>query len=160
MTLQEGVLPWTKSCFVCGENNPRGLRLRSRLQDGVVVIDYTTREGDLGWKHIIHGGIAMTLLDEVMTWAVILETRAACVAAEMTTRLRRPISVGQRLRVEGRVTGGKSRLILTEGFIRDESDQVLTSATGKYLPMPGDKVELCAEDFVESDLSIPVGEIL
>jgi len=28
------ILPWTRSCFVCGEQNPIGLNLRFRIEDG------------------------------------------------------------------------------------------------------------------------------
>ena len=111
----QGALPWTRSCFVCGQDNPHGLHLRSRIENGRVMLDYTPREADLGYKHIVHGGIAITLLDEVMTWASIVAARRICVAAELATRLKKPIRVGQTLRVEGWVIRQTSRLILTEG---------------------------------------------
>jgi uncharacterized protein (TIGR00369 family) len=145
---RSGILPWTKSCFVCGEANPHGLHLKSRIEGEWVVTEHTTREADLGWRHIVHGGIAMTLLDEVMTWAAILASRRACVAAEMTTRLRKPIHAGQRIRAQGRVTDGKSRLFLTEAQILDVDGTPLATATGKYVPMPEDQVSLCEKDFV------------
>jgi acyl-coenzyme A thioesterase PaaI-like protein len=154
-----GTLPWTKSCFVCGETNPHGLRLRSRVERGVVVLDYVTRESDLGWRHIVHGGITMTLLDEVMTWAAILHTRTACVAAEMTTRLRRAVEVGMRLRVEGRCEAGKARLVMTTGQVMGEDGAILATAAGKYMPMTDAQVSLCATDFVESAGSIPAADI-
>ena len=143
-----GVLPWTRSCFVCGIDNPSGLHLRSRVESGRVVLDYTTRETDLGYRHIVHGGIGMTLLDEVMTWAAIVSCRRACVAAEMSTRLRKPMVVGQALRVEGWVTAARARLILTEARITDAAGTELMTATGKYMPMPADQAFLCSKDFV------------
>lgn len=111
-----GVLPWTKSCFVCGEQNPRGLQLRSRIENGKIVLDYTTRAEDVGYRHIVHGGIAMTLLDEVMTWAAIVETGKMCVAAEMSTRLKEPIEVGASLRIEANVTKANRRVCYTMGI--------------------------------------------
>lgn len=155
-----GTLPWTRSCFVCGQENPHGLHLRSRIENGRVILDYTPREADLGYKLIVHGGIAITLLDEVMTWAAIVASGRVCVAAELTTRLKKPIRVGQKLRVEGRVTRETSRLILTEGVIVDSDGQPLLTAQGKYMPMPKDQVELTAKDFVISNESIPPGEIV
>ncbi len=143
-----GTLPWTRSCFVCGIDNPNGLHLRSRVEDSRVVLDYTTRETDLGYRHIVHGGIGMTLLDEVMTWAAIVSCRRACVAAEMSTRLRKPVVVGQALRVEGWVTSARARLILTEGRIVDGAGLELMAASGKYMPMPADQAFLCSKDFV------------
>ena len=137
-----GILPWTRSCFVCGQDNPHGLHLRSRVENGRVILDYAPREADLGYKHIVHGGIAITLLDEVMTWSAIVATRRVCVAAELTTRLKKPIRVGQTLRVEGWVTRQTSRLILTEGAFLDSGVQPPLTAEGKYMPMPKDQIEL------------------
>ena len=148
--MKDGWLPWTRSCFVCGEQNPHGLHLRSRLEGGRVVIEYTTRRSDVGYRHIVHGGIAVTLLDEVMTWAAIVATKKVCVAAELTVRLRQPIRVGQRLRVEGWVTRSSARLCLAEGVVRDEEGREMLRAAGKYMPMPAEMAELSEKDFVLS----------
>lgn len=149
-----GTLPWTKTCFVCGEDNPNGLRLRSRVEGDRIVLSHVTRASDLGYRHLVHGGISMTLLDEVMTWAAILSFRKACVAAELTVRLKQPVSVGQSLRVEGWIASAKSRVIVTEGRVLDDRQTVLATATGKYVPMPADGMHLCVKDFVESPEAI------
>lgn len=146
----EGTLPWTKTCFVCGEDNPHGLRGRSSVEGDRVVLTHVAREADLGYRHLVHGGISMTLLDEVMTWAAILTFKRACVAAEMTVRLQKPVQVGQAIRVEGWITKAKSRLVEAEGRIVDVHRAVLATAVGKYVPMPGEGQHLCLKDFVES----------
>lgn len=148
-TVGDGWLPWTKSCFVCGEDNPHGLRSRSRVEGDRVVLRYTTREADLGWRHLVHGGLSMTLIDEVMTWAAILSLQQAVVAAEITVRLRQPIQTGQAIRAEGWTNDTRwSRLALAEGRIVDEAGTVLASGTGKYVPMPAGGLPLCSHDFV------------
>jgi len=156
----EGILPWTKSCFVCGVENPGGLHLRSRIEKGRVFIDYETRAEDVGYRHIVHGGIATTLLDEVMTWAAIVEMKGICVAAEMTTRLKRALEVGVSVRVEGWVVKASRRVCYTEGRILDSSGAELLVSTGKYMPMPADGVELTEKDFVVSPESINPKDII
>ena len=156
---QSGTLPWTRSCFVCGEANPHGLHLRSRIEGDRVLLDHTTREADLGYRHLTHGGIAMTLLDEVMTWAAILAARQTCVAAEVSVRLRRPIPTGLYIRVAGWGTDRRLRLALTSGEITDPQGTVLATATGKYSPMPAEGLHLCDKDFVISPESIPLARI-
>jgi len=145
---------------VCGQDNPRGFRLRSRIENGIVVLNYTPRSTDLGYRHLVHGGLAMTLLDEVMTWAAIVATQRVCVAAEMNTRLKRPVAVGRELRVEGRVTEQKSRMLLTSGRITDPEGIELLTATGKYMPASTGDTSLCAEDFVQSEEALPLDRIL
>jgi len=148
--LTGGTLPWTRSCFVCGQDNPHGLRLRSRIEGDRVVLTHTPREADLGYRHLVHGGIAMTLLDEVMTWAAILAFKQAAVAAEVTVRLKHPIVAGRPIRVEGGITRATPRLVLSKGAILDGQNTVLVEATGKYVPMPAGGLHMCADDFVES----------
>lgn len=155
-----GILPWTRSCFVCGQDNPHGLRLRSRLQNGRVVLTHTTREADLGWRQMVHGGIAMTLLDEVMTWAGILAARRACVAAELTVRLKQPIRAGQSLRVEAWVSAYTPRLVTTAGQVIDADGRLLATAQGKYMAMRPEEAALCANDFVTHPEALPLDRLL
>jgi uncharacterized protein (TIGR00369 family) len=157
---KNGTLPWTKSCFVCGEGNERGLRLRSRIEDHKVVLDYTTRQSDLGWRSAVHGGLTMTLLDEVMTWAAMIDAGMACVSAEMTTRMKKPVKVRQHLRVEGWVTENRRKVVMTEGRMVDDQGTVLATAAGKYMQMPGEQFQICEDDFVVADGAIPPGELI
>jgi len=156
---RSGVLPWTHSCFVCGQDNPHGLRLRSRMEGEKVVLDYTPRESDVGWRHIVHGGITMSLLDEVMTWAAILAIGRPCVAAEMSTRLKKPILLGHPVRVEGEIVEAGRRLVRTHGRVLGDDERELAVATGKYTPMPGDRVQLCEKDFVDSPQALDLSAL-
>ncbi len=157
---RNGTLPWTKSCFVCGEENERGLRLRSRIEDDKVVLNYTPRQTDLGWRSAVHGGLTMTLLDEVMTWAAMIEAGVACVAAETTTRMKKPVHVDQSLRVEAWVTQNRRKVVLTEGRMLDEKGEVLATASGKYMQMPGEQFRICEDDFVFDGDTIPPGDLI
>jgi len=157
--IANGMLPWTRSCFVCGEGNPQGLHLRSHVEDGSVVIRYTPGSEHCGWRERVHGGIAMTLLDEVMTWATILSSRRACVAAEFNVRLRKPMIVGHPLRIIGHAALGRSRLVLVEGTILDKDDDVVFASEGKYVPMDSNTATLCVADFVDSPDTIAIADI-
>lgn len=135
---------------MCGEENPRGLHARSRLENGRVVLEYTTRDSDLGYKHIVHGGILMTLADEVMTWAAIAHTRRVCVAAEMTFRLRKPVRSGETLRAEAWCEEAGTRLARTRSRILNSAGVEVLTAEGKYMPMPAAEAQLAEKDFVSS----------
>jgi acyl-coenzyme A thioesterase PaaI-like protein len=158
--MKSGTLPWTRSCFVCGEENSCGLRLKSRIEGERIVLDYVTRPGDVGYRHIVHGGISMTLLDEVMTWAAILSTQAVCVAAEVSVRLKQPLSAETAIRVEGWVEKAGRRLVVTSGCLLDANDgRIYLEASGKYMPMPADQVHLCEKDFVWDEHSLSPADL-
>lgn len=142
-------LPWTHSCFVCGEDNAHGMQLKARVRDdGAVEMEHTARPSDAGWRDVMHGGLTMTLLDEVMTWAAILALKRGCVSAEFTTRLKAPVQVGQRIRVSGTVTRARGRLALVEGEAVGDDGTIFATATGKYMPVSEDMQEAFVKDFV------------
>ena len=143
-----GTLPWTRRCFVCGEANPHGLHQHSRIEGEWIVMDYTPREADLGYKSIVHGGITMTILDEVMTWAAIVSAHRGCVTAEITVRLRTPIAVGEPLRFAARVCAAKRLLVRTEAQVTRADGAIAATATGVYVPMNASQLALNAADFV------------
>ncbi|MBM4154918.1 MAG: PaaI family thioesterase [Lentisphaerae bacterium] len=143
-------LPRTRTCYVCGVENPGGFRLAMRVEaDGTVAGDYTPPPEDNGYRGIVHGGIAMTLMDEVMTWAAILGTKRLCVAAEMTTRFRRPMPVGVAYRFSGRVTRATARLVLAEASVTGPDGAPVATAEGKYMPMPEGSASAASVDFVD-----------
>jgi uncharacterized protein (TIGR00369 family) len=154
-----GTLPWTKSCFVCGEDNIRGLRLRAKIKDGRVSIDYTTKAQDLGYSHIVHGGITTTLIDEVMAWAAIITTGKVCVAAEINVRLKNPVEVGHDIHVEGWIEKPASRICYANGVITDKTGKTLILGYGKYMPLAQTKALHFKNDFVLSSESINPVEI-
>jgi uncharacterized protein (TIGR00369 family) len=146
---------------VCGEKNPDGFHLRLRVENGIVKLDYTAREHDVGYRDIVHGGILMTLADEVMTWAAIIEFGCVAVAAEMTTRLHGPVSAGTPLRFEALVTKANRRLALTEASVIDtRTGAVVATTTGKYMPVSTERTKTQHEDFVMSPDTIPPEQII
>jgi len=156
----DGPLPWTRACFVCGEENPRGFQLKMRVEAGRVVADYVTRDSDRGYSEIVHGGLMMTLLDEVMAWAAIVRAGRVCVAAEVTTRLKQPIGIGRTLRIEGEITNARPRLLLAESRILGDDGELLLSGSGKYVPLEGAEAERFMEDFVSGGDAIDPATLL
>jgi len=61
-------LPHTHSCFVCGEANPLGLKLRFESDGQIVRTRFTPCPDHMGFKDVIHGGLLATVLDEIMVW--------------------------------------------------------------------------------------------
>jgi len=62
-------------CFACGTDNPIGLHLHFYRLGNAVCTDITLGKYHEGWQDIAHGGIISTLLDEVMSWAVMVSKR-------------------------------------------------------------------------------------
>lgn len=151
-------LPWTRSCFVCGQDNPRGLGCRMRLEQDVVLLEYAVRPEDVGYRNVLHGGIASTLLDEVMTWAAFIALRGPAVAAEMTVRLKKPLRVGDRLEIRGWSEKAGRRLCRARGgiFLNGET---AAEAWGTYVPMPKELLGDATKDFVTDESVVDLSRL-
>jgi uncharacterized protein (TIGR00369 family) len=129
-------LPHTAGCFVCGRDNPLGLRISSTVDtvSGNVHTTFTPAPQHIGFESIIHGGILATVLDEVMVWSAIWASRKACVAGELSLRFVQRATPGDELKATAHVTRNRSRLIETAGEIR-LNDKIICTAAAKYVPL-------------------------
>jgi acyl-coenzyme A thioesterase PaaI-like protein len=141
-------LPYTRHCFVCGAHNPHGLHLRFYRQGDEVRADFTPATHHAGFRGIVHGGIVATALDEAMFWAAATTKKRFCLAAELSVRFLKKISVGQKLVIVARLDTDRGRLWHSSAELRDEAGHVYARATCKQVPMSADEMKHAAVDFV------------
>jgi acyl-coenzyme A thioesterase PaaI-like protein len=121
------------NCFACGELNEIGLHLKLNLEPGRCWTELEMLRRFEGWEGIIHGGILCTVMDEVMAWALV-QYDSWGVTARMSVVLRRPVTVGQRIRAEGWIAESRRRIHVTAAKIVDaESGVELASALATYV---------------------------
>ena len=140
-------LPHTHSCFVCGESNPLGLKLRFETDGRIVQTRFRPRPEHIGFKNVVHGGLIATVLDEIMVWACAVHTRKFAFCAEFNVRFLNPLLPGEEVVVTGEMTANrKSRIFEAKAAVRDASGESLAEATGKYLPIQAaDVTEMLTE---------------
>jgi uncharacterized protein (TIGR00369 family) len=123
-------------CFVCGEDNSAGLRARFfAAADGTVLSTYVAEERFVGYAGILHGGVLAALLDEVMIKAILKDDILA-VTASMEVKFKKPVRVGQEIKLIGKVAQNHGRAFRTEGRALVEGEEV-ASATGVYMAARG-----------------------
>jgi uncharacterized protein (TIGR00369 family) len=142
-------LPHTHSCFVCGDSNATGLKLRFETDGKLVHARFTPRAEHIGFKQTIHGGIIATVLDEIMVWACAVQTRRFAYCAELTVRFASPLRPEEEVLATAElVSNRRDKIYEARGELRDASDRVLASATGKYLPIKQAEIPEMLADFV------------
>lgn len=141
-------LPHTGSCFVCGESNASGLRLRFETDGRAVLARFLAREDHVGFKGTIHGGIIATVLDEIMVWACAVRTQRFAYCAELSVRFASPLRPGQEVFASAEmVSNRRNRLFEAKAELRDESGVVLATGSGKYLPIKESEIAEMLTDF-------------
>lgn len=125
-------------CFACGKNNPDGLKLIFDYPGpGRCRAEFVPSAKFQGWQGVLHGGIVSTLLDEALAHALGGAERggggSGAVTAELKVRFKKPVPVGSKLILTGRVLGTKGRVAEAESEIADEQGNILASAAGKLV---------------------------
>jgi len=121
-------------CFGCGGDNASGMQLTFE-QDNVgrrIVGRFVLGEKYQGGGGFAHGGIIALLLDEAMG-KVCRFREVHAVTAELTVDFLKPVSVEQKIVVEGREIDQKGRNLFMAGEIRNESGEVLARGRGRFV---------------------------
>ncbi len=119
-------------CFACGKENPIGLKLVFEQQDGVFFTRFIPGKMHQGYKDFLHGGIASTVLDEVMARLLIDIHGLMVVTAKMEVRFRKPVPIESEVTVSAKYTGSEGNFHMANGEIRTAKGLLLVSATGMF----------------------------
>jgi len=115
-------------CFVCGPDNPLGLRLAFRMDGDVCRAEFTPGPFHCGYANLVHGGIVFSALDDVMAnWLFLRGIRGHTARCEI--RYREPVELGDALRLEGRLVRRKARLAILTGLAVRASDNTRVAET-------------------------------
>jgi len=130
----------SKSCFVCGTDNPGGLNLAPEGDGRRVTLRFVPQRAHLGFSRAVHGGITASLLDEVVGVACGRRTDGKCATVELTITYRRPLLEGVEVRAEGWYVRRQGKLVLGAGRILDPQGRVLATARGRFLPLTDEQI--------------------
>ncbi len=121
-------------CFVCGKNNAGGLRLDfSYSEDGQSAETvFQPGENHQGWQGIVHGGMIMTVLDEVMAKAAV-HKGLQVVTAEMTVKLKQPAHTNEPLQCRGTISEVKKRIVYARASAFRPDGSLIAEATAKLV---------------------------
>jgi uncharacterized protein (TIGR00369 family) len=128
--------PSSRTCFLCGRQNPIGLKMSwyNDREAGQVRATITVPEPFNGYPGIVHGGIVAAILDETAGRALLLEgdDENLMVTLTLEVRYRRPTPTGQPLTAVGWVVRQTplrakvaAELRLADGTVTAEAEALL-----------------------------------
>jgi acyl-coenzyme A thioesterase PaaI-like protein len=133
----------SKMCFVCGEKNNFGLRANFyETETNELVALIRPSEEHQGYPGRLHGGIAASILDETIARSICNGKNQQLwgVTLELKTRYRKPVPLGQELKVVGRVTSEGTRSFEGTAELLLPNGEIAVSAEGKYIKLNIDKI--------------------
>jgi acyl-coenzyme A thioesterase PaaI-like protein len=99
-------------CFACGRDNPIGLKLAFRFEEGKAKAEFTPGPYHQSWNTIFHGGLLALCLDEAFGYVLAFRGIKG-LTAKMEVRLRRPVHIGQKIFITGELKKQTRKLIET-----------------------------------------------
>lgn len=118
-------------CFGCGPDHPIGFKLAfDRIEKGVTT-RFTPDERYQGPPGIMHGGLVMTLADELAAWAILAELGKFGFTAEMQASLRRPVRIGVPVLGSSRLLRSVRHIATVEVSLEQAGEEVF-AATLKF----------------------------
>ena len=137
--------PNSRHCFVCGLENPVGLKLRIyQTEPGVIETMFTAPDHFQGYPGVLHGGIVASILDEISGRAHMGDPSAPrfMFTAKIEVKYRKNVPIGMPLKIIGKA--GRSRGKMAEGWagIYDEEDTLLAEATTLLVNVPADTLDM------------------
>ncbi len=142
-------------CFACGTANPIGLNLQFYRFGDSICSDITLGKYHEGWQNMAHGGIISTLLDEVMSWAIIYFKKVFFVTRKMEVKYVNPVLVGTPLTVKGMLRDESEPPKLTaRAEIRDDNGRLLVRSKGEFVILPKERLTSVPDDLKQDMLSL------
>jgi len=90
-----------RSCFVCGMENPHGLRINvEKVGADRVRAEFVAADRYRGWSNYLHGGVLSLIFDEMLGWLSCYMGHDA-MTARLEVRYRKPVPLGSRLIFSG-----------------------------------------------------------
>jgi len=131
----KNLLPCYPDCYVCGISNKKGFNQKF-FYDAELKTVYTYFKADItfaGYKDIVHGGVFLTLLDEVMAWVCICESKNPCLTLKMDTRFIKKAKCNIEYRISGKVDKIKGKMLFASSNVIDSSGCIYYESKGVYV---------------------------
>lgn len=145
------LLPNSRTCFICGVENPVGLKLKFYMTEpDVVETEYTAPAHFESYPGVLHGGIIASILDETSgrAFGPEEENTRFMFTAKLEVTYRKPVPIGKPLRIVGKAVRDKGRSAEGWAGIYDaESGDLLAEGSTILVNVPDEKLaELSQED--------------
>ena len=144
-------LPNSSTCFVCGDQNPLGLKLRFYVEDGIVKTVFNPEPDHCGYKDVLHGGLVATILDETMGWAANRAMHRMTVTAELKIRYLKPTPGHKSVHAQAEIVKAHKRLCYVKAQVQSEDGEVFATAESRFFPLSPEDTLKVDEHLVYQD---------
>ena len=118
-----------RRCFVCGPDNPIGLKLRFVPAGGGIRAEFPPSALHVGYEGLVHGGILAALIDDALANVWFVRGQEA-VTAKIEVRFRREVRPGDLLIVTAQETGRKAGMMVARAKVARADGDIVADGIG------------------------------
>lgn len=141
--------PNSRMCFICGLENPVGLKLKIyEIEPGVIETTYVPPEHFQGYPGVLHGGIVASILDEISGRALMGDPSGPrfMYTGKLEVKYRRNVPIGRPLKIIGKAGKSKGKMAAGWAGIYDESGNLLAEANTLLIDVPEEALNMADKD--------------
>jgi acyl-coenzyme A thioesterase PaaI-like protein len=98
-------------CFGCSPTHPYGFHLQLERDGDGVLTRFTPSDKYQGPPGIMHGGLVMTLADEIAAWTIVAKLSKFGFTTSFEGRFKNPVRIGLEALGTGRIVRESSRVV-------------------------------------------------
>ena len=125
-------------CFVCGGDNPYGLKADFRLENGELIGNFVPQEEHQILPQIIHGGVISSILDGAMAKLLFLKGTVA-LTVRLRVAFRKTVDAGEPLKIRAALVKQRHELFIVKARLFSPDGTVAAEAAGTFLKRTEEK---------------------
>ncbi|MCM1538095.1 MAG: PaaI family thioesterase [bacterium] len=134
----------SRMCFICGMDNPIGLRAQFyNMEDGSVMTPFVFRREHQSFPERVHGGLAATMIDELglrAMWAKDQSEESFGVTMSLSVKYRKPVPYDEELFARGIVVKESPKFVTIDAGIYDREGRLLVNGEAVYIKLNPEQI--------------------
>jgi uncharacterized protein (TIGR00369 family) len=133
------------NCFGCSPNNITGLKMEFFDEGEYICCVWKPHKAFQGYKDVLHGGIQVTLMDEIASWVVQAKLGTAGVTSKIETRFLKPVFIYEdNITLKAKMLEAKRNIVMIEASIHNSKDELCSQSLVSYFTV---RTEVAREKF-------------
>jgi uncharacterized protein (TIGR00369 family) len=121
------------NCFGCSPNNITGLKMEFADDGEQVTCVWKPHKAFQGYKDVLHGGIQVTMMDEIASWVVQAKMGTAGVTAKIETRFLKPVFIyDDFITLRAKVKFVKRNMVIIEASLYNSKEELCSQSQVVY----------------------------
>jgi uncharacterized protein (TIGR00369 family) len=131
------LLPGYKRSFFMGQQRLDGLQLKIRYRKGAVHTDLSVSDSFQGYEGVVHGGILFGILDVLMWYAILMESRKVCMTRKTDMDFLKPVLCGAPYRAQGKLLRIEDRDVWATAWVESPDKERCCQTTALFREAKG-----------------------